>query len=239
MLATRWAEIEAVTRYSNYYVGRCFTWLSTPLTVLASAIRVHPNVVTLVSLGFGLAGALTFWLGGRTELIAGAMLIYLSYVLDWTDGQLARYTGKVSPFGGWLDQVCDRVKEAAYLAGLGFGVLRQNGDTAAVALAFFDLFILYLLEYYSQMHRGIPTPDHPGAQGAALASSQPAVGARAHTFVIDFSIDEQYLFVSIATVLAGAKTTLMGIAMAGLVMAIYKPAKGWRSYYRSQRRGQA
>ncbi len=52
-----------------------------------------------------------------------AVLLYLGFVLDCVDGQLARYTRHFSAWGGWLDTMADRAKEYVVYAGL-----RLRGD---------------------------------------------------------------------------------------------------------------
>ena len=57
-------------------------------------------------------------------MVAGAVLLYLGFVLDCVDGQLARYTRHFSAFGGWLDTMADRAKEYVVYAGLAAGADR-------------------------------------------------------------------------------------------------------------------
>ena len=64
---------------------------------------------------FAVAAAVLFGVGGRPALVAGAVLLYLGFVLDCVDGQLARYTRHFSAWGGWLDTMADRAKEYAGL----------------------------------------------------------------------------------------------------------------------------
>jgi phosphatidylglycerophosphate synthase len=80
-----------------------------------------PNAVTSVSLVIGILAAAAFATGERAGLIAGAVLLQLSFTTDCVDGQLARYTRQFSKFGAWLDSVFDRAKEYAVFAGLAIG----------------------------------------------------------------------------------------------------------------------
>ncbi|BCB86496.1 DUF5941 domain-containing protein [Phytohabitans suffuscus] len=105
------------------------TW-SPRLTGWAARVGIGPNTVTAASVALVALAALLFWTGGRPALLLGAVLLYLGFVLDRVDGQLARYTRRFSPFGGWLDTMADRVKEAAVYAGLAAGA---QGDGWAVA----------------------------------------------------------------------------------------------------------
>lgn len=235
-LTERYRQIESVTKYSNYYLGRCYTWLSTPITELAARMGMHPNAMTLISLVLGLAACGLFLVGDRTFLVIGAVILYLSYVLDWCDGQLARFTGKMSPFGGWLDQMCDRIKEFAFVSTLAVGAYQMHGDVTVFYWAMGSLFVLFLLEYYGQMNRAIPESQAAQETAAAVAPASPQMGRPTDgrkKIVIDFSIDEQYAVVCLLIVLAGAKGTLIGVTLIGLLFAVYKPLKAWLRYFRT------
>ena len=80
--------------------------------------------MTALSVLFAVAAALAFWQASRPAMIAGAVLLYLGFVLDCVDGQLARYTRRFGAFGGWLDTMADRAKEYAAYAGLAAGAER-------------------------------------------------------------------------------------------------------------------
>ena len=86
-----------------------------------------PNQVTTVSLAIGVLAAIAFATGERAGLVAGAVLLQLSFTTDCVDGQLARYTRMFSRLGAWLDSMFDRTKEYAVFAGLAIGASR-SGD---------------------------------------------------------------------------------------------------------------
>jgi phosphatidylglycerophosphate synthase len=98
-----------------------------------------PNAVSTASLLIGVAAAASFAAGTRASLIAGAILLQISFTVDCVDGQLARYTRTFSRLGGWLDSVFDRAKEYLVYAGLAVGSSRGFDEDvwllAAAALA--------------------------------------------------------------------------------------------------------
>ena len=55
-------------------------------------------------------------LPSRTGLGATALLLYLAFVLDCTDGQLARLRGQTSSVGSYLDFLMDEIKAVALIA---------------------------------------------------------------------------------------------------------------------------
>ncbi|MGW1748860.1 DUF5941 domain-containing protein [Streptomyces sp. NPDC002092] len=93
-----------------------------------------PNQVTTASLLTALIAAGCAATGTRTGFVAAGVLLIASFVLDCTDGQLARYSLQYSTLGAWLDATFDRAKEYAYYAGLALGAARGGDDVWALAL---------------------------------------------------------------------------------------------------------
>ncbi|ELS58139.1 DUF5941 domain-containing protein [Streptomyces viridochromogenes] len=93
-----------------------------------------PNQVTTASLLTALIAAGCAATGTRGGFIAAGVLLLASFVLDCTDGQLARYDLQYSTLGAWLDATFDRAKEYAYYAGLALGAARGGDDVWALAL---------------------------------------------------------------------------------------------------------
>jgi phosphatidylglycerophosphate synthase len=105
-----------VTPYSKY-VAR---W--------AANRGIAPNAVTVAGLAVGAGATVAFAFGTRATLVLGAVLLQAAFTLDCVDGQLARYSGRTSPFGGWLDAMGDRAKEFAVYGGLAVGSARSFHD---------------------------------------------------------------------------------------------------------------
>ncbi|MFG1941795.1 CDP-alcohol phosphatidyltransferase family protein [Nonomuraea sp. NPDC048826] len=109
--------------------------------VVANRSQITPNNLTVFSLVLGLASAVCL---GAGELVAGALLFYLSFMIDCVDGKIARLKGTGTPFGLWLDYVGDRVRVVLCAAGLAYGQYERTGEVAYIllgaAVAVLDLF---------------------------------------------------------------------------------------------------
>ncbi|MFA4640659.1 archaetidylinositol phosphate synthase [Pyrococcus kukulkanii] len=81
---------------------------------------ITPNQLTVIGLLITFASAYEFYLGN--QIIAGLILIFGSFI-DALDGSLARLTGRVTRFGGFLDSTLDRISDAAVLFGIALGEL--------------------------------------------------------------------------------------------------------------------
>jgi hypothetical protein len=96
-------------------------WACRPLAAvfvwLLFYVPITPNQITFLSLFVALlADAALLFCPGRTGLGAAALLLYLAFVLDCTDGQLARLRGQTSSVGSYLDFLMDEIKAVALIA---------------------------------------------------------------------------------------------------------------------------
>lgn len=96
-------------------------WVCRPpaavLVYLLRATPVTPNQVTFLSLFVSLLSAATLVLWReRLGLGVAAALVYLAFVLDCVDGQLARITGRTSEVGSYLDFLVDEIKAVTLIA---------------------------------------------------------------------------------------------------------------------------
>lgn len=87
--------------------------------------RVQPNHLTTLRLVGGIAAAACFAIGSSGWWGAGAAAFVVSMLLDRADGDLARLTGRTSPFGHRYDLISDAASNALAFAGIGIG-LRES-----------------------------------------------------------------------------------------------------------------
>lgn len=107
--------------------------LADPLARTLLRWSVRPNQLTLFGL-FASVGAAIGFARGRLRL--AALFLILAGLLDILDGSLARCSGRVTPFGGFLDSVIDRYSDLAVLLGLVVYFLRLEAfDGIALTLA--------------------------------------------------------------------------------------------------------
>ncbi len=100
----------------NIYLARP---LAAPIVAALKNTRVTPNQVTITSLmcmcaSVACFSAISGWLG----LLLGTLALEMSYLLDCTDGQLARVTKQSSPVGAELDFLMDELKALLLIAAL-------------------------------------------------------------------------------------------------------------------------
>lgn len=110
-----------VKRDDDLFATYAISSWSRRLVLLCARLRLTPVAVTWLSILFAVVAAGLFTEASRPAMIGGALAMYVSFVLDCVDGQLARYTHRFTAFGGWLDMIADRAKEYLIYAGLAWG----------------------------------------------------------------------------------------------------------------------
>ncbi len=124
----------AVKSRDGFFTTYCVSTYSRYLARWCARRGLTPNQVTTASLLVALIAAGCAATGTRPGYVAAGLLLLASFVLDCTDGQLARYSLQYSTLGAWLDATFDRAKEYAYYAGLALGAARGGDDVWALAL---------------------------------------------------------------------------------------------------------
>ncbi|PJN13664.1 transferase [Streptomyces sp. CB01635] len=124
----------AVKARDGFFTTYCISPYSRYIARWCARRGLTPNQVTTASLVTALIAAGCAATGTRPGFVAAGLLLLFSFVLDCTDGQLARYSLQYSTLGAWLDATFDRAKEYAYYAGLALGAARGGDDVWALAL---------------------------------------------------------------------------------------------------------
>ena len=77
--------------------------------------RINPNVLTVIGVSINVISGLLFGLG---HFFWAGVILIVANLFDMLDGQVARRTGQVTRFGGFLDSTLDRVSDMAAFVGL-------------------------------------------------------------------------------------------------------------------------
>lgn len=112
--------------------------ISIRVTYLLRNTRVTPNMVTVMSLILFLTGVpfFAFSYGSYYFLVIGVIITQFAYVLDCTDGELARYKKMSSKFGAWLDSTFDRIKESVVFLAMTYHVYIKTNNTDYIFIGF-------------------------------------------------------------------------------------------------------
>jgi len=122
-----------------------FTSIAKPFV----ALRIHPDIITLMAFISGAIAGLCIAFGC---IISALVLLWISGLLDILDGTVARLSGRSSKIGAFLDLVFDRMVESAIILGF-FFFLPEH------ALAYLVFFIAVLFNFTTFMVAGALFPN--------------------------------------------------------------------------------
>jgi phosphatidylglycerophosphate synthase len=123
--------------------------LATRSIVGLARTRVTPNALTAGGVTLCALASVLVYFEYRHELLffwLGAFFFVIGSLLDILDGALARFSGKASPFGAFVDSTTDRISEAFMLGAIAL-VLLRDGSEAGIALTIAALTGSFLVSY--------------------------------------------------------------------------------------------
>jgi len=102
--------------------------ISIPISRQIIKFPITPNMVSIFTLGVGIASAGFFAYGGYWSTLLGALLCLFASILDGSDGEVARLKLQESDFGCWLETICDYAFYVFLLVGMTIGQWRTSGS---------------------------------------------------------------------------------------------------------------
>jgi CDP-diacylglycerol---glycerol-3-phosphate 3-phosphatidyltransferase len=88
--------------------------INTMVRALAAA-GVHPNILTAIGVSINVACGVLFGIG---EFFLAGIVLIVANLFDMLDGNVARLTGNVTRFGGFLDSSLDRLSDMVVFLGI-------------------------------------------------------------------------------------------------------------------------
>ena len=135
--------------------------------------KVAPNTITLLMIISGLIGAVLFSIPLLLCKIVGFMLFHLWFTLDCSDGEVARYTKKLSLFGREFDYMAHIINHPFFNLSLFLTYLQMGKYNVALLSIIFISFISIELIF-----RNLTSlQDMQDYKGNAIKKQAPAIKA--------------------------------------------------------------
>jgi phosphatidylglycerophosphate synthase len=96
-------------------IGAIFIFPLRAIIRLSVALRIHPNILTLVGVLINVAAA---WALARGRFVAAGFIMVAANVFDFIDGKVAHELNIQSAFGAFWDSTMDRFSDIALFLGL-------------------------------------------------------------------------------------------------------------------------
>ncbi|MFK4068473.1 DUF5941 domain-containing protein [Streptomyces sp. NPDC029674] len=217
----------AVKSRDGFFTTYCISPYSRYIARWCARRGLTPNQVTTASLLTALIAAGCAATGTRGGFVAAGLLLLFSFVLDCTDGQLARYSLQYSTLGAWLDATFDRAKEYAYYAGLALGAANAGGggdDVWALALGAMVLQTCrHVVDFsFNEANHDATANTSPTA---ALSDKLDSVGWTVWVRrMIVLPIGERWAMIAVLTALTTPRITLVVLLVGCALAACYTTA---------------
>lgn len=223
---------EVIARLNDeHWAGRLYMRRVSPrATWVFARLGWSPNAVTVGFIVCGVAAGVVVALGGLWPAVVAAILIQLYLLLDCSDGELARWSGRFSATGIYLDRVGHYLGEAALLTGLGFraqGHLTVSGPYVTAGLAAALLAMIVKAEtdnvVVARSESGLPESHDdaalaPRGSGLALARRL-AASLKLHRIIQAVELSLLILVAAIIDAFVGNLAATRALLIACLVIA--------------------
>ncbi len=224
---------EVLARLNDeHWAGRLYMRRFSPYATLVFArLGWSPNAVTVAFIVSGVAAGLLAAVPGLAAAVGVALLIQLYLLFDCSDGELARYTGRFSATGVYLDRMGHYLAEAVLLAGLGVraqGHFSLAGGYVSAGLAAAICATLIKAETdgvtVARASAGLAAPHDdaalaPRSQGLALARRL-AAALRLHRIIQAVELSLLILVAAIADAAAGNLTATRVLTVVALAVGV-------------------
>jgi phosphatidylglycerophosphate synthase len=119
--------------------------------------RISADRVTVLGIGIGMAGALLLAWNDFWPLVVALVLLQLSFVLDYSDGEVARYRaletgGETNAGGAYLDWIGHYYIPATAIAALAWGAFTSSDDSWLLLAALVAVFGVVRVAYSARDH---------------------------------------------------------------------------------------
>ncbi|HBE82676.1 MAG: CDP-alcohol phosphatidyltransferase family protein [Blastocatellia bacterium] len=96
-------------------IGRGAMWIINAMVRGLASLGVPPNILTTIGVSINVFCGILFGMG---EFFYAGVVLIIANIFDMLDGNVARLTGNVTKFGGFLDSSLDRLSDMVAFLGI-------------------------------------------------------------------------------------------------------------------------
>ena len=119
-----------------------FTFFSRYITWILVKTPITANFITITGLLIGLVGLFFIAMGNNLFIIIGFILLYIYYISDEVDGEVARYKKQTSLRGIYYDEIGHLFFQGWFFFTFGYSIYRFNFEFLYIILGIIATFFL-------------------------------------------------------------------------------------------------
>lgn len=135
-------------------IGRVSMWIINAMVRALASAGIPPNVLTAIGVIINLACGVLFGFG---EFFWAGIVLIVANLFDMLDGNVARLTGRVTRYGGFLDSTLDRLSDMGAFLGIIIFYARDTPQHSVlnVGLAGVGMIASVLVSYTTARSEGL------------------------------------------------------------------------------------
>ncbi|MFX0028195.1 MAG: CDP-alcohol phosphatidyltransferase family protein [Candidatus Hermodarchaeota archaeon] len=120
-----------------------FRFISKYITWILVKTKISANFITIAGFLIGLIGLFFIGIGNNLFIIIGFILLYIYYISDEVDGEVARYKKQTSLRGIYYDEIGHLFFLGWYFFSFGYSIYRINHELLYVFFGIIATFFLF------------------------------------------------------------------------------------------------
>jgi len=184
----------------GFLATKLYRKISWPISSYVARFNITPNDWTFISLAICVIALISLYLGWN---IFAAVLLFVSHLLDYVDGEVARIKNQTSAKGGYYDSVLDRVKEGLIFYFIIILLNSQPGYILGFGCVFGVLMVNYVLVQSGKMDKGALRKSHASVLGKVKIKQS----------YLTFGIDAQMTLIILFVLLGWLGQLLLAMAV--------------------------
>ncbi len=122
-------------------------WIMRKFSIIFTIFFVRTNItanqISLLSILFGIISAFLFMKGTYIYYLLASLSLFLWFVLDHSDGEVARYKKQKSNLGHFLDKMMHSIVHPLVFLGIGFGLYNASENLYWLIFGIISSFCLF------------------------------------------------------------------------------------------------
>jgi CDP-diacylglycerol--glycerol-3-phosphate 3-phosphatidyltransferase len=142
-------------------IGRGAMWVINKMVRGLASLGVPPNILTIIGVAINIFCGVLFAMG---DFFWAGIVLIVANLFDMLDGNVARLTGRVTRYGGFLDSTLDRMSDMGAFLGIMvfYARITDHHSTMNVFLGGVGMIMSVLVSYATARSEGLGVTAHVG-----------------------------------------------------------------------------